>query len=117
MKTVASSASSFFVAENKQNALVVRLVEYTLLYMPSRGECCCTLVCEAAIGRSHANRSREVPGHLDTVPDNQRPRPGYDAMSGAGGLIVVIPSAARVRPLLMIVHRCAAAHTRRKEIP
>jgi hypothetical protein len=77
-------------------------LEHTLLYA-SNGACC-TLVCRAAVGRWHANRSREVPGHEDTQPDFRKPKSGYDAMFGEGGLIVVIPSAARVQPYLLILH-------------
>lgn len=77
-------------------------VEHTLMY--GSGEAC-TLVCRVAIGKMHANFSREVPGKRDTVPDHMRPKRGYDAMYGAGGMIVVVPSAARVRPVRMIVHK------------
>jgi hypothetical protein len=76
-------------------------VEHTLMY--KSGEAC-TLVCKVAIGKAHANTSRDIPGKRDTVPDHVRPRRGYDAMYGAGGMIVVIPSASRVRPMRMIVH-------------
>lgn len=77
-------------------------VEHTLMYKPGEA---CTLVCRVAIGKMHANFSREVPGKRDTVPDHMRPKRGYDAMYGAGGMIVVVPSAARVRPVRMIVHK------------
>lgn len=70
-------------------------VEHTLMY--KSGEAC-TLVCKVAIGRAHANTSRQVPDHV-------RPKRGYDAMYGAVGMIVVVPSAARVRPVRMIVHK------------
>ena len=76
-------------------------VKHTLMY--KSGEAC-TLECRVAIGKAHANMSRKVPGVRDTVPDHVRPRRGYDAMYGAGGMIVVVPSAARVRPVRMIVH-------------
>lgn len=71
---------------------------HTLMY--KSGEAC-TLV---AIGKMHDNTSREVAGKRDTVPDHMRPKRGYDAMYGAGGMIVVVPSAARVRAVRMIVH-------------
>lgn len=73
-------------------------VEHTLMY--KSGE---ALVCKVTIGKAHANTSRDIPGKRDTVPDHMRPKRGYDAMYGAGGMIVV-PSAARVRPVRMIVH-------------
>lgn len=76
-------------------------VEHTLMY--KSGEAC-TLVCKVAIGKAHANTSRDIPGKRDTVPDHMRPKRGYDAMYGAGGMIVVVPSAARVRAVRMIVH-------------
>ena len=81
-------------------------IEHTLLYLHGRPEAC-TLVCAAAIGKTHENESRQVAGQHDTVPDNVRPRPGFDAMTGMGGLILVVPSAARVRPIAAIYHRAA----------
>jgi hypothetical protein len=77
-------------------------VEHTLMYKSGQA---CTLECDVAIGKTHENTSREVPGKRDTVPDHMRPKRGYDAMYGAGGMIVVVPSAARVRPVRMIVHK------------
>jgi Poly(ADP-ribose) polymerase catalytic domain len=85
-------------------------VEHTLMY--NSGEAC-TLVCKVAIGKAHANTSRQVPGQRDTVPDHMRPKRGYDAMYGAGGMIVVVPSAARVRPVRMIVHVTAGSTSAR----
>jgi hypothetical protein len=52
----------------------------------------------------HENTSRHVKGHRDTVPDFIRPKAGYDAMFGAGGLIVIVPSTARVLPIRLIIH-------------
>jgi hypothetical protein len=76
--------------------------KHTLIY---GGNTACTLVCEAVIGRSHDNASIEVPGQSNTVAQYERPRPGYDAMTGFNGMFVVIPSPARVRVLRMIVHK------------
>lgn len=76
-------------------------VEHTLMYRSGEA---CTLVCKVAIGKAHANTSRQVQGQRDTVPNHMLPKRGYDAMYGAGGMIVVVPSAARVRPIRMIVH-------------
>ena len=76
---------------------------HTLLYIPRRGPAC-LVVCDVAIKRTHVNISREVEGSSDTVPDRLRPRPGFDAMTGANGLIVVVPSVARVLPRWIVTH-------------
>jgi hypothetical protein len=78
-------------------------VKHTLAYLPPAGDAC-TLVCRVAIGKMHENTSRHVKGNPNTVPDFIKPKPGFDAMYGAGGMIVVVPSAARVLPVRMIVH-------------
>ena len=81
-------------------------LKHTMLYtLPGTS---CTLVCEAVVGRWHENLSMEVPGSDVTIPQFIRPKHGFDTMYGAGGLIVVIPSAARVRPLVMLEHVAAA---------
>lgn len=76
-----------------------------------RDETCATLVCEAVIGRIHENETLEVPGSEHTVAERQRPRPGFDAMQGFGGQMVVVPCAARVRAVHLIVH-CAVPSPR-----
>lgn len=76
-------------------------VKHTLMYKSGQA---CTLECKVAIGKIHENTSRKIPGKRDTIPDHVRPKRGFDAMYGAGGTIVVVPSAARVRPMRMIVH-------------
>lgn len=78
-------------------------IGHTLMYRSGEA---CTIVCKVAIGRIHENISREIEGKTDgSVPDHIMPKRGYDAMYGAGGLIVVVPSAERVLPVRMIVHR------------
>lgn len=72
------------------------------MYVPQKQNSC-ILVCDVAIGKMHENASRPIKGKRDTVPDHIRPMRGYDAMYGAGGLIVVVPSTARVVPVSMIV--------------
>lgn len=81
-----------------------RSTDQALMYADEEGVSC-TLVCAAAVGRSHANRSRARRGRLDTVPDHMHPRAGYDSMTGAAGEIVVVPDPRRVLPLVAVVHR------------
>lgn len=78
-------------------------LKHTLMY--ASGDESCTIVCKVAIGKMHANTSCEVKGHRGSVPDHIKPRRGYDAMYGSRGMIIVVPSAARVLPVRMIIHR------------
>jgi enhancing lycopene biosynthesis protein 2 len=102
-------AGGFKVSKNASSSAFGRGVnlspdlKHTLMYVSPSGDAC-TLVCRVAIGRMHANTSRRVGGKADTVPDFIRPKRGYDAMCGADGVIVVVPAAARVLPVRMIVH-------------
>jgi len=76
---------------------------HTLMYARARTNAC-LVVCDVAIARWHANTSRQVQGSDDSVPDYMAPRRGHDAMYGARGMIVVVPSAARVLPRWVITH-------------
>jgi hypothetical protein len=50
------------------------------------------------------NTSRHVKGNPNTVPDFIKLKPGFDAMYGAGGMIIVSRLPPRVLPVRMIVH-------------
>ena len=80
-------------------------VAHTLLYS-ARGGPSCLVVCDAAIAKMHATRSRRprVDAGGGTVPDHVRPMAGFDAMYGASGKIVVVPCCARVLPRWVIRH-------------
>jgi hypothetical protein len=53
----------------------------------------------------HVNTSREEPRAAATsIPDHVRPMPGFDAMYGAGGKIIVVPCSARVLPRWLVFH-------------
>ena len=62
------------------------------------------VVCDVAIARMHASTSRELPDQTYSVPDHVRPKAGYDAMYGMDGMIVVVPSVARVLPRWLFFH-------------
>ena len=78
-------------------------VSHTLLYSPTVG---CIVVCDVAISRMHINISREDVQNPEatTIPDHMRPKPGFDAMYGAGGKIIVVPCSARVLPRWLVFH-------------
>ncbi|PNH01199.1 hypothetical protein TSOC_012929 [Tetrabaena socialis] len=62
-----------------------------------------TLVCTAAVGRSHDNPT-EHPDNPITIPKYMRPRKGYDAMTGMGGYFTVISASSRVLPMYVVIH-------------
>jgi len=71
----------------------------------------CLIECCVAVGRAHENTSGpewvEVDGARFTKPAHMLPRPGYDAMYGAGGIFWVIPSGRRVLPVRLVHYqRC-----------
>lgn len=75
-----------------------------LLYTFGR-QVACTLLCTVAVGKSHANESRHVPGvESHTVPVRLHPKRGYDSMYGMDGWIFVAPRPSRVLPLTIVKH-------------
>ncbi len=80
-------------------------VAHTLLYTRGRATAC-IVVCDVAISRMHVNVSRNPDDGraITSVPDHVHPKPGFDAMYGAGGKIVVVPCSARVLPRWLIFH-------------
>jgi len=75
--------------------------DHTLIYT-AKHRTACTLVCAVAIGRWHANEGSDEEVYHTTK--HSRPRKGFDAMHSQGGMIVVVPSSARVLPIAAIVH-------------
>lgn len=73
--------------------------EQAMMYCSSG---CVTLVCIAATGRWHVNRSNKISGQFDTVPTHMHPREGFHSMHSPDKDIVVVSSTNRVLPVAWV---------------